>query len=330
MVSIALATYNGEIYISELLESIANQTKLPDELVISDDSSTDSTLEIVNEFARRMAFPVKVSINKERLGSTRNFEVAIRACSGDLIFPCDQDDIWYKNKIERMVECFANNPETGAVFSNADVVDQNLNLLKGSLWKRLKIKPKELNHINSHNRMFEILLKRNLVTGTAMAFRAEHREHIVPIPKEWVHDQWIALIISISSNLTPLPIPLIAYRQHSSNQIGAPETIIKKILNGGKNKGKSFHAIYSSKAKIYQDILDYLMESSVSNTVEGKNKISLVKDRISFYNARLSLPNSHWKRLPIIWKEFIAFRYRNPRPAIKDLMHKVPKVPKVD
>jgi len=330
MVSIALATYNGEIYISELLESIANQTKLPDELVISDDSSTDSTLEIINEFAQRMAFPVKVSINKERLGSTRNFEVAIRACSGDIIFPCDQDDIWYKNKIERMIECFANNPETGAVFSDADIVDKNLNLLKGSLWKRHGITRQELANINTHKGAFKVILNRNMVTGTAMAFRAKYRENIVPIPKEWIHDHWIALIISTSSTLTPLPMPLIAYRQHGHNQIGVPETILKKISKGGKNKGKSFHTIYSLKAKSYQNILDYLMESSVSNTVEGKNKISLVKDRISFYNARLSLPNSHWKRLPIIWKEFIAFRYRNPRHAIKDLMHKVPKVPKVD
>jgi glycosyltransferase involved in cell wall biosynthesis len=326
MVSIALATYNGELYISELLESIANQTKLPDELVISDDSSTDSTLEIVNEFAQRMAFPVKVSINKERLGSTRNFEGAIRTCSGDIIFPCDQDDIWYKNKIERIIECFANNPETGAVFSDADVVDQNLNLLKGSLWKRLGITRQELANINTHKGAFKVIINRNMVTGTVMAFRAKYRENIVPIPKEWTHDYWIALIISTSSTLTPLPMPLIAYRQHAHNQIGAPETILKKISNGGKNKGKSFHTIYSSKAKAYRNILDYLMESSVSNTVEGKNKMSLVKDRISFYNARLSLPNSHWKRLPIIWKEFISFRYqryKSSRHAIKDLIHKV-------
>jgi glycosyltransferase involved in cell wall biosynthesis len=88
MVSIALATYNGELYISELLDSIANLTKLPDELVVSDDNSTDSTLDIVNEFAPRVTFPVKVSINKERLGSSRNFEVAICACSGNIIFLC--------------------------------------------------------------------------------------------------------------------------------------------------------------------------------------------------------------------------------------------------
>ena len=141
MISIALATYNGGLYISELLHSISDQTTLPDELIISDDSSTDSTLKIVNEFARNVTFPIKILINKTRLGSTANFEVAIRACSGDIIFPCDQDDIWYPHKIERMYECLMNNPSAGAVFSDADVVDQDLNLLKNSLWSE-----KELNH----------------------------------------------------------------------------------------------------------------------------------------------------------------------------------------
>ena len=134
MISIALATYNGELYVSELLNSILDQTTLPDELIISDDASTDSTLEIINEFARNVTFPVKILINKKRLGSTGNFEVAIRASSGDIIFPCDQDDIWYRHKIERMLECLVNNPSAGAVFSDADVVDQDLNLLEDSLW----------------------------------------------------------------------------------------------------------------------------------------------------------------------------------------------------
>jgi len=222
MISIALATYNGELYISELLHSISSQNTLPDELIISDDSSTDSTLEIANEFARNATFSVKILINKNRLGSTANFEVAIRACSGNIIFPCDQDDIWYPHKIERMLEYLMNNPSAGAAFSDADVVDQDLNLLKNSLWERKRIKQHELNAISSDGNAFEMVVKRNIVTGTAMAFRAQYLEYIVPIPKEWEHDYWIALIISMSAKLIPIPTPLIAYRQHGSNKIGAP------------------------------------------------------------------------------------------------------------
>ena len=182
MISIALATYNGELYVSELLSSISDQTTLPDELIISDDSSTDSTLEIVNEFARNATFSVKILINKKRLGSTGNFEVAIRACSGDIIFPCDQDDIWYQHKIERMLECLVNNPSAGAVFSDADVVDQDLNLLESSLWQRKKITPQELVDISTGESVFEMVVKRNIVTGSTMAFRTKYRENILPIP----------------------------------------------------------------------------------------------------------------------------------------------------
>jgi glycosyltransferase involved in cell wall biosynthesis len=326
MISIALATYNGELYVSELLNSISNQTTLPDELIISDDSSTDSTLKIVNEFARNATFQVKILINKKRLGSTGNFEAAIRACSGDIIFPCDQDDVWYQYKIERMIECLVNNPSAGAVFSDADVVDQDLNLLESSLWQRKKIKPHELSGISDRDSAFEMVVRRNIVTGTAMAFRTKYRENIVPIPKEWVHDYWITLIVSMSSKLIPLPIPLIAYRQHDSQQIGAPGTRLNKIIKGSRHNGKSFHAIYSPKVKAFQKALDLLIESSVSNTAEGKKRIALVTDIIIFYRARSSMPKSRWKRLPIIWKEFAAFRYqryKKSRHAIKDLIHRV-------
>ena len=326
MISIALATYNGELYISELLNSISGQTTLPDELIISDDSSTDSTLKIANEFARNVTFPVKILTNKDRLGSTGNFEIAIRACSGDIIFPCDQDDIWYQHKIERMLECLVNNPSAGAVFSDADVVDKELNLLECSLWERKRIKPQELSEINSSDRAFEMVVKRNIVTGTAMAFRAKYRENIIPIPKEWGHDYWITLIISLSSKLIPLPIPLIAYRQHDSNQIGAPGTRRYGFIKASRHEGKNFHEIYDPKVKAFQKALEFLIESSVSNTAKGKQRIALVTDIIAFHRARSLMPKSRWKRLPIIWQELTAlhyYRYKKTRHAIKDLVHRV-------
>ena len=110
--SVALASYNGERYIAEQLDSIARQTRLPDELIISDDASTDSTPAIVHEFAQRVPFPVRF-LQHERLGSTGNFELAIAACQGDIIFLCDQDDVWYPNKIEVIEAVFVNRPEAG-------------------------------------------------------------------------------------------------------------------------------------------------------------------------------------------------------------------------
>ena len=91
--SIAMATYNGERYIAEQLSSIAHQTRLPDELVLSDDASTDGTLDIVKDFMKCAPFPIRLLVNRNRLSSSRNFEVAMRACNGDIIFLCDQDDV---------------------------------------------------------------------------------------------------------------------------------------------------------------------------------------------------------------------------------------------
>ena len=92
-ISIALATYNGERYIEKQLDSIAQQTRLPNELIIFDDASNDTTADIIRNFSQNVPFLVRLDINQERLGSTRNFEKAIRVCNSDIIFLCDQDDV---------------------------------------------------------------------------------------------------------------------------------------------------------------------------------------------------------------------------------------------
>ena len=100
-ISVALCTYNGERFLRQQLESIQQQSRLPDELVVCDDRSRDQTVAIVREFATSVSFPVVIVQNPETLGSSRNFEKAIRLCTGDLIALSDQDDIWYPNRLQR-------------------------------------------------------------------------------------------------------------------------------------------------------------------------------------------------------------------------------------
>lgn len=107
-VSVAMCTYNGARFLPAQLESLASQTLVPDELVVVDDGSTDDTESLVREFAGRVPFAVHFHANPQRLGVTRNFEKAMRLCSGDIIFPADQDDVWDKNKIALMLGPFAN------------------------------------------------------------------------------------------------------------------------------------------------------------------------------------------------------------------------------
>ena len=297
--SIALAAYNGERYIGEQLDSIMRQTRLPDELVISDDASIDTTLDIVGEFARRAPFPVRIYENRERLGSTRNFEKSIRACSGDIIFLCDQDDVWYSEKIVQIEKCFMNDEEAGVVFTDADVVNQNLDPFGPRLWKRFRFNLRKQAQVSAHD-AFAVLLKHFVVTGATMAFRSSYRDLVLPIPEEWTHDGWIALLISASSHLIALPIPLIAYRQHGSNQIGTERS--------GKNRDKNCAAYYGPRVLSYELARTRMLEFSarISN---AEYKIHCLDEKIGFLRACAELPDERWRRLPLAIRELAALRY---------------------
>ena len=111
-VSVALATYNGANFLRAQLDSIASQTKTPDELIVTDDCSTDNTVDIVREFAKTVSFPVVVHINEKKVGYTQNFSRALSLCSGDIVFLSDQDDVWLSNKVDNVVNVFNALPKT--------------------------------------------------------------------------------------------------------------------------------------------------------------------------------------------------------------------------
>ena len=308
--SIALATYNGERYLGEQLESLLQQTRLPDELVVFDDASTDSTPAIVQEFAKAAPFPVRFQINAERLGSTRNFEAAIRACSGDIIFLCDQDDVWYPDKIARMEERFTEDPEAGAVFTDADVVDQDLRPFGPHLWDTVRFKQKDQARFAAHDAL-SVLLRRPVVTGATMAFRSSYRELILPMPEIWIHDAWISLLIGAVSHLVALPVPLIAYRQHSANQIGIPR------------RGRRSRRSKSSCAKFYGpqiprfEMARARLAELSSRFPGGRRNISRMDDMLLFLRARAALPDARWRRLPGALHELVALRYHRHAYGLK-------------
>lgn len=296
--SIALASYNGEHYIGEQLESIARQTRLPDELIVSDDASTDATPDIVLEFAGRAPFPVRFFRNRERRGSTRNFETAIRACDGDIIFLCDQDDVWYPNKISLIEEHFINDPSTGAVFTDADVVDENLCQFGQRLWKIFRFSSKEQVRVATGD-AFSVLLKHPVVTGATMAFRSSYRGLVLPLADTW-HDAWIALLIGATSCLSPLPMPLIAYRQHNTNQLGIPRR--------GRNRGKSCATIYSPRVLLYEAARTRLLEHIDRFPVDNQS-IRRLDEKLFFLRTCAALPDARWRRLRYALYELMALRY---------------------
>ena len=124
--SIAMCTYNGGSSLREQLTSVLTQGRLPDELVICDDGSTDCTVEIVREFQAAAPFEVQLIVNDKKLGSTKNFEKCIQLCKGDIIVLSDQDDSWQPDRLRLSEEVFLARPDAGAVFSDALIVDDNL------------------------------------------------------------------------------------------------------------------------------------------------------------------------------------------------------------
>lgn len=217
-----MCTFNGARFLREQCESFRHQTRLPDEVVICDDQSTDETVSIIKAFAGEAPFPVRLHINQRRLGTSRNFEKAIGLSGGDLIFLSDQDDVWCKEKLLRFEKAFDSSPETGLIFSDALLIDRESKPIGKYLWELVKFNSRIKRKFAS-GRQFEVLLKRNYITGTTMAFRRSFSELVCPIPVTMriVHDSWIGFLISYVSHVEFIDEPLVMYRIHDGQQIGA-------------------------------------------------------------------------------------------------------------
>jgi len=223
--SIALCTYNGAVYLKEQLESIAAQTRTPDELVISDDHSTDDTLRLIEEFAATAGFPVRLSVNESNLGTAKNFEKAISLCRGDVIALSDQDDVWHSDKLESVERIFEAKPQLSLVFSNAELVDETLRLFDETLFDWVHFDGQKQRLVRS-GRALDLQLRENLVCGCTVAFRANLKELVLPISGDGplVHDGWIVLLIAAVGEIDFINRPLLKYRQHSAQQCRVGKT----------------------------------------------------------------------------------------------------------
>jgi hypothetical protein len=224
-ISIALSTYNGERFLREQLVSIAHQARPPDELVIRDDHSSDSTLSIVEAFRARVPFPVHVIEGERRLGSTASFELVLNACSGDITVLCDQDDVWRRDKLQRIEDEFERRPGLGAVFSNASLIDAKGRTMRFSAWDVLS--PDSYGRWILGRRRAGALLTRFSAPGCTLALHRSVRSAILPFPAPirvatppLHHDQWLLIMAAAKAPVAAIPDCLVAYRLHSDQQIG--------------------------------------------------------------------------------------------------------------
>ncbi len=227
-ISVAMCTYNGARYLPEQLRSFLEQRRPPDEIVICDDGSSDETVELLEEFARSAPFAVHLHRNPVNLGYSRNFRKAVALCSGDLIALSDQDDVWYAQKLLRLEEEFLAHPDAGGVFSDGDLIDTSSRPLPGTLWGSFMFGPEDQRRVAGGDAV-AVLLRRNVVTGMAFAFRSNWRPLPERMPDHWPHDFWLALMLAAEGRLLSCPERLVAYRVHEQQQIGVPITRPEKI-----------------------------------------------------------------------------------------------------
>jgi glycosyltransferase involved in cell wall biosynthesis len=202
-VSIALATFQGAAHIREQLDSFAKQTRLPDELVVSDDGSRDETCNIVREFGDQAPFEVRLEVNPENIGFAANFSRALSMATGDLVFLSDQDDVWQENKIARMVELAEANPEMLCLMNDAWLAD-------GALNPSGKTK---LGQIRASG-----LPDSEFVMGCCAALRRRLLEFALPIPALMqAHDNWLVGIADQTGRVARFAEPLQYYRLHGGN-----------------------------------------------------------------------------------------------------------------
>ena len=218
MISVCIATYNGERYIRQQIESIVCQLNVDDEIIVSDDGSTDGTLDIVKGIGDKR---IKIIEGPGRKSPILNFECALKTSKGDFIFLSDQDDVWKPDKVEICMKWLKT---YHCVVSDAEVTDNRLKPLYPSLYAIMQVR---------QGRIYNTIWK-NGYTGCCMAFRRDVVEASLPFPKDIpMHDIWIGNVAAYKYNVIFIPDRLIYFRRHentiSCNGKGSKFTIWQQM-----------------------------------------------------------------------------------------------------
>lgn len=292
-ISVAMCTFNGSRFLKSQLESIAGQSQTPQELIICDDRSSDNTSKIVEEFLRHTRFPVRLVVNTANVGSTKNFEQAIRLCQGQIVALADQDDIWYPNKLERLKQAFLKDG-TVAVFSDAELIDEESKSIGCRLWPTVGFNRREQKAFKKKGAL-AILIKHPVVTGACMAFRRDLFDRMTPFPREEIHDQWMSFLLATEGHVEMIGEPLLQYRRHSQQQVGPGPLKLQGQMSSAKNRGKQF---YVSEIERFRRLQNKLADSSHFRNAKSVN--NEIGRKLVHLERRAFLPAKTMARVPRI------------------------------
>lgn len=314
MITIIMAVYNGQEYIREQLESLKDQTYTEWRLVIRDDRSSDKTAEIVKKFSDEVEQEVIFKVNEKPSGSAKNnFALLINdAKESDYVMFCDQDDIWKKDKIEITFNKMKQAEERYGrdfpllVHGDVEVIDENGNINADSMF--------EMSHINADSKLPQILIQ-NHVTGCTMMCNKKliagiseyaSSEYII------MHDYLAALYASVFGKIEVIKKPLLSYRQHSGNSVGAknnnnPVYLLKRLANGRKSYKEAMETS-RNQVKFFVEI--YRKELAAEKYCEEYELMSgyvSLGSRAKLYRIMFYKKNHIWKNgtirkiMQVIW-----------------------------
>lgn len=318
-VSVAICTRNGAAYVAEQVRSILRQVPAPRELVVGDDASSDDTLAIVERVvaeARAEGIEVGLSIQRrtEPLGVVGNFAATIAATTGELVALSDQDDVWAPGKLAAITARFAADPDLLLVHSDARLVDGAGAPLGMALLDALEATAAERAGLERGD-AFAVLMRRNLVTGATVVFRRRLLDAAAPFPADWVHDEWLAVLAAALGGLRLDPAPLIDYRQHGGNEIGArkPSAADRMAKLREPRAARAARLIRRSQA-----LVDRLQVVGASPA-----RLASARGKLAHETARSRLPRLRIARLPGVLAGALSGRYsrysRGPIDILRDL-----------
>lgn len=326
-ISVALCTHNGERFIGEQVRSICLQTRPPAEIVLSDDASSDSgvalaqeAVEECNDTRPKAPIALRVLHNPVPLRVTKNFEQAVRTCTGDLIALSDQDDVWQPERLACMAAAFERRDDLLLLHSDARLVDGGLRDLGRSLLDSLEATSDEIAQIHGGH-AFDVLLRRNLVTGATVVFRRTLCHDALPFPSEWLHDEWLGIVAAAVGAVDVVQQPLIDYRQHGGNQVGARHRgVVEKVRLALASRG-DMHARRADKAERLVERLIQLGDQVPTERVEQARR------KLAHERLRAGLPAERLARLLPVVREMWTGGYGQfgygAQGAMRDLIESV-------
>jgi glycosyltransferase involved in cell wall biosynthesis len=298
--SVALASFNGEKYISEQLLSIITQTIPPTQIVVCDDCSTDRTNEIIEQFVTKYNDCKWLhKINNKNLGFTKNFEQAILLCDEEIVFLSDQDDVWIKEKAEIMLHEFKNSKKT-ILFTDAIITDKQLKPTGTTMFEKVGFNERLQKLFSKKQNAIYLFLNNCIATGATMAFRKDIVRQFMPLPDSslFIHDSWIATIGACTNNIMYINEPLILYRQHNDQLIGTLPKSDPIDVNCYSSKRQALLEILKIKKSRDSLVYNFFQKNPQLKT---KKNFSILEKRNKLYNKILNSTLTGYKRQHITY-----------------------------